>query len=95
MKIHQGSLYGQRISASHSSSAVLTGRDSNVPSKRLPGSGLNIALVAQPVEILEIVPGFDDPERLHGDDGDDEGQLTPSGEEWLDFPPRDDVVELV
>jgi hypothetical protein len=69
-------------------------RDS-IPSKRFPGPGLDIALIAQPVEILEVVPGFDDPERLHEDDGDDESQLTPSRKKWLDFSPRDDVVQLV
>ena len=69
-------------------------RDS-IPSQCLPRPSLNIALVAQPVEVLEVIPSFDDPEWLHGDDGEDEGQLAPSGKERLDFPPRDDVVQLV
>lgn len=58
-----------------------------IPGYRLPGPRLNIALVAQPIEILKVVPGLDDPEGLYGDDGDDEGPFTPSGEKWFNFPP--------
>lgn len=90
MKIHQGSL------RTTTSAVIVSASDrDSIPRERLPGPGLDIAQVAQPVEILEVVPGFDDPERLHCDDGDDESQLTPSRKKRLDFAPRDDVVQLV
>lgn len=65
-----------------------------VPDQELKGPHPGVGPVAE-VEVLKVGPRLRYPERLHGDEGDDEESAPPSGKERADLEPGDDIVDLV
>lgn len=58
-----------------------------VPEQRFPGPDPDVGVRAEVVEVFEVGPAFDDPEGLHGEQGEDEEAGAPAGEEGSDFQP--------
>lgn len=66
-----------------------------LPSKSLPRPDIFICGIAQSIEVHEIEVQFSNPEWLYSNERIDVNFASPGRQEWFDFDPRYDVVQLV
>lgn len=90
VKTHQGSLKQETIRKVGSANTEV-----DLPSQSLPRPDIFICGIARSIEVDEIEIQFSNPEWLYSNESIDVKFASPGREEWFDFNPRYNVVQLV